>query len=160
MAFRLGDASAQPLPAGPYDAALCLGASFVFGGLAGTLDALEPAVRPGGHVVVGEPFWRKLPLPEDYEDRGDPYTTLDGTVTIFGAFGLPVVSVLASSEDDWDRYETQHWDAVERWLAEYPADPEAAEIRSRHEHAKRVYTRHGRDYLGWAIFAGWKRLPG
>ena len=63
-----------------YDAALCLGASFVFGGLADTVDALAPAVRPGGHVAVGEPFWRRLPLPEDYEDRDDPWTTLEGTV--------------------------------------------------------------------------------
>jgi SAM-dependent methyltransferase len=160
VGFRLGDASAQPLPEGPFDAALCLGASFVLGGLSGTLDVLEPVVRPGGHVVVGEPFWRRLPLPEDYEDRVYPFTTLEGTVTIFEAFGLPVVSVLASSEDDWDRYETQHWDAVERWLAENPDDPEAADIRSMHERAKSVYLRHGRDYLGWAIFASWKRRPG
>ena len=34
-----------------YDAALCLGASFVWGGLADTVDALAPVVRPGGHVV-------------------------------------------------------------------------------------------------------------
>jgi len=159
ITFRLGDASRRELPPAGFDAALCLGASFVFGGLAGTLDALEPTVRPGGHVVVGEPFWRRLPLPEDYEDRNDPFTTLDGTVTIFEAFGLPVVSVLASSEDDWDRYETLHWDAVERWLAENPGDPDAGEIRRRHERAKRTYVRYGRDYLGWAIFVGWKR-PG
>ena len=31
--------------------------------LADTVDALAPAVRPGGHVVVGEPYWRRLPLP-------------------------------------------------------------------------------------------------
>ena len=114
-------------------------------------------MRLGGHVVVGEPFWRSLPLPEDYEDRNDPWTTLEGTVTIFETSGLPVVSVIASSDDDWDRYETLHWQAVERWLAENPADPDAPEIRARHERAKRVYLRHGRDVLGWAIFVGWKR---
>jgi hypothetical protein len=97
-----------------------------------------------------------LPLPADYEERDEPFTTLEGTVTIFEASGLPVVSVLASSDDDWDRYETQHWDAVERWLAENPDDPDAPEIRARHEHWKRTYLRHGREYLGWAIFAGWK----
>jgi SAM-dependent methyltransferase len=157
VTFRLGNAAEESLAEGAYDAALCLGASFVWGGLAGTLDALEPAVRPGGHVVVGEPFWRSLPLPADYEDRNEPFTTLDGTVTIFEASGLPVVSVIASSEDDWDRYETQHWNAVERWLAENPGDPDAAEIRARHERWKRSYLRHGREYLGWAIFVGWKR---
>jgi SAM-dependent methyltransferase len=157
VSFRLGDAASHELPLGAFDAALCLGASFVWGGLVGTLDALEPAVRPGGHVVVGEPYWRRLPLPDDYEERSEPFTTLEGTVTIFEAGGLPVVTVIASSEDDWDRYETLHWDAVERWLVENPDDPDAPEIRARHENAKRTYLRHGREYLGWAIFVAWKR---
>src|SRR5262249_54152809 len=122
VSFRLADASQESLEHEAYDAALCLGASFVYGGLAGTIAALEPAVRPGGHVVVGEPYWRRLPLPDDYEERRDPWTTLDGTVTIFETSGLPVVSVIASSEDDWDRYETLRWQSVERWLDENPDD--------------------------------------
>src|SRR5919204_6032738 len=39
-----------------YDVAMCLGASFVWGDLPGTLAALVPATRAGGHVVVGEPY--------------------------------------------------------------------------------------------------------
>jgi len=156
VTFRLADAAREELPREEYDAALCLGASFVYGSLADTVDALAPAVRPGGHVVVGEPFWRRLPLPEEYERRSDPWTTLEGTVTAFETPGLPVVAVIASSEDDWDRYEALHWQACERWLAENSADPGAADIRRQAEHWKRVYLRHGREYLGWAIFVGWK----
>jgi SAM-dependent methyltransferase len=156
VTFRLGDASREELPAEGYDVAMCLGASFVWGGLAGTLDALEAAVRPGGHVVVGEPFWRKLPLPEDYAERNDPWTTLEGTVAIMETGALRVVSLIASSEDDWDRYDTLHWRAVEEWLAENGDDPDAEDIRSRHEHWKQNYLRHQREYLGWAIFVGWK----
>ncbi len=159
VSFRLGDASQEELPAEGYDVAMCLGASFVWSGLAGTLDALEPAVRPGGHVVVGEPFWRKLPLPGDYAERDEPFTTLGDTVAIMETGALSVVSVIASSEDDFDRYETLHWRAVEEWLAENADDPDAGDIRSRHEGYKQTYLRHGREYLGWAIFVGWKR-PG
>jgi hypothetical protein len=157
VSFELGDAAQATHDAESYDAALCLGASFVYGSLADTVDALAPAVRPGGHVVVGEPYWRRLPLPADYEDRNEPWTTLEGTVVIFETSGLHVVSVIASSEDDWDRYETLHWQAVERWLAEHPGDPDSDEIRSRHERDKRNYLRHQRELLGWAIFVGWKR---
>ncbi len=156
--FELGDGATATHDPESYDAALCLGASFVYGSLADTVDALAPTVRPGGHVVVGEPYWRWLPLPEDYEDRDDPWTTLEGTVTIFETSALPVVSVIAASEDDWDRYETLHWQAVEAWLLENPGDPDAAGIRARHERHKRTYLRHGRDVLGWAIFVG--RKPG
>jgi cyclopropane fatty-acyl-phospholipid synthase-like methyltransferase len=157
LSFELGDGAAATFEPEEYDAALCLGASFVFGSLADTVDALAPAVRPGGHVVVGEPYWKRLPPPDDYEDRVEQWTTLDGTVTIFETTALPVVSVIASSEDDWDNYETRHWHAVERWLAENPEDPDAPEIRTRHYRYKRTYLRHGRDVLGWAIFVGWKR---
>jgi ubiquinone/menaquinone biosynthesis C-methylase UbiE len=156
LSFEVGDGAASAFESEEYDAALCLGASFVFGSLADTVDALAPAVRPGGHVVVGEPFWKRLPLPDDYEDRRDPWTTLEGTVTIFETSGLSVVSVITSSEDDWDRYETLHWQSVERWLDENPGDPDATDIRTRHERGKRVYLRHGRDVLGWAILVGWK----
>ena len=157
VSFRLGDASQEPVSPDAYDAALCLGASFVYGGLAATIEALATAVRPGGHVVVGEPYWRRLPLPDDYEERDEPFTSLEGTVQVFESSGLPVVTVIASSEDDWDRYETLHWLAVEEWLAANATDPEADEIRARHERSKRSYLRHGRDYCGWAIFVGWKR---
>src|SRR5262249_28602184 len=157
LSFEVADGSTVSFETGAYDAALCLGASFVFGSLAGTVEALAPAVREGGHVVVGEPYWRRLPLPDDYEDRREPWTTLEGTVTVFETSGLPVVSVIASSEDDWDRYETLHWQSLERWLADNKDDPDAPEIRARHERAKRNHLRHQRDLLGWAIFVGWKR---
>jgi SAM-dependent methyltransferase len=157
VTFELGDGAATTHEPESYDAALCLGASFVYGSLADTVDVLAPAVRPGGHVVVGEPYWRRLPLPDDYEDRKQPWTTLEGTVLAFETSGLTVVSVIASSEDDWDRYETLHWQAVEQWLAANPGDPDAEEIRSRHEQYKRNYLRHQRQHLGWAVFVGWKR---
>jgi SAM-dependent methyltransferase len=156
VSFHLADGSSFELQEEAYDAALCLGASFVHGGLAETVAALAPAVRRGGYVAVGEPFWRRLPLPTDYAEGDAPYTTLEGTVLVFETEGLPVVSVIASSEDDWDRYETLHWRAVEHWLAANADDPDAGDIRARNEHWKRTYLRHGREYLGWAIFVGWK----
>jgi SAM-dependent methyltransferase len=154
VTFELGDAAQADLASG-WDVAMCLGASFVWGNLASTLDALEPVVRPGGHVVVGEPYWRRLPLPAEYEDRDYPCTTLEGTITILETGGLRATSVIASSEDDWDRYETLHWHAVETWLAANADDPAAGEVRALHERSRRVYLRHGREYLGWALFVGW-----
>ena len=56
-------------------------------------DGMARAVRPGGHVVVGEPYWRRLPLSDDYEDRDEPWTTLEGTTRAFETSGLLVVGV-------------------------------------------------------------------
>ena len=158
VTFELGDAATATHEPESYDAALCLGASFVYGSLADTVDALAPAVRPGGHVVVGEPYWRRLPLPEDYEDRTRAVDDARGDRPDLRDVGLPVVSVIASSEDDWDRYETLHWQAVERWLAENADDRGRAPRSGRATSARSgTYLRHERDYLGWAIFVGWKR---
>jgi SAM-dependent methyltransferase len=149
-----GDAEAYPLEPGAFDAALCLGASFVWHGLDGTLAALAPAVRSGGHVVVGEPFWHVWPLPEGVDDLG--YTPLRETAERFEAAGLALVTLLASSTDDWDTYESLHWRALEEWLAANPDDPSAPTIRERHEHARDEYLGYQRALLGWAIFVARK----
>jgi SAM-dependent methyltransferase len=148
------DAREFPLDPETFDAALCLGASFIWGGLAGTLGALMQAVRAGGHVVVGEPFWRRWPLPSGIDAEG--YTSLHTTVARFEAAGLIPVGHVASSEDDWDAYESLHWRALEDWLAEHPDDPDAAEIRRQHDEARDRYLSWQRELLGWAMFVGRK----
>jgi SAM-dependent methyltransferase len=149
-----GDAEAFPVEPEAFDAALCLGASFVWHGLAGTLAALSPAVRPGGHVVVGEPYWRAWPLSESIDDQG--FLPLADTVALIESSGLPLVTLIASSEDDWDTYASLHWRALEEWLADHPGDPDGRAIRERHEAARAAYFDHERALLGWAIFVGRK----
>ena len=149
------DAAAFPLEGDAWDVALCLGASFVYGGLDGTLDALVPAVRSGGFVAVGEPYWREWPLPREVADD-EGFVTLPDTVARFEAAGLAPVGLVAASEDDWDRYESLHWRALEEWLAANPDDPEAAEIRERHEAARAGYLQRQRALLGWAMIVGLK----
>jgi SAM-dependent methyltransferase len=146
------DATEFELEPERYDVAMCLGASFVWGDLDGTLRALLPTVRSGGYVVVGEPYWRRWPLPDGIEDEG--YVPLRETVGRFEGNGLGIETLIASSEDDWDRYETLHWRALEDWLATNPDDPDAPEIRTRHETDRDQYVGWRRDLLGWAIFAG------
>ena len=66
------------------------------------------------------------------------------------------MTLIASSEDDWDTYESLHWRALEEWLAANPDDPDAPTIRERFEDGRDRYLRHERALLGWAIFVGWK----
>jgi precorrin-6B methylase 2 len=147
------DARGFVLEPGRYDAAMCLGASFVWDGLDGTLAALAPAVRPGGFVAVGEPYWRRWPLPEGFEPGQDEaFATLPETIERFAAAGLHPVSLIDASADDWDRYETLHWLAADGWLRQHPDDPDASAIRARVDAQRERYLRWERDLLGWAIF--------
>jgi SAM-dependent methyltransferase len=149
------DARTLGVEAERFDAVLCLGASFVWGGLAETLAALTPGARHGGFVVVGEPYWRRWPLPDGIElEPGEEFVSLAETVGKFGAAGLEPVALIDSSLDDWDRYETLHWLTLEDWLREHPHDPDAAEFRERGRSYRERYLHWQREWLGWAIFVG------
>ena len=139
---------------GTYDAALCLGASFIWGGLQPAVAHLAAAVRPGGLIAVGEPFWRTWPLPAAFElDPGDEdFVTLTETVARFETAGAAVVAMIASDQDDWDRYESLHWQALDDWLRANPGDPDAVAFRERGRRNRERYLRWERDLFGWAIF--------
>ena len=128
--IQTADAAEVPLEPEAWDAALCLGASFVWGTMAEAAPELARAVRRGGFVAIGEPFWRDSP-PAD--TQFGEYVDLPQTVERFERAGLALTGLIASSDDDWDRYESLHWRAVEEWLAAHPDDPIAPEFRSRHE---------------------------
>jgi SAM-dependent methyltransferase len=148
-----GDAATFEL--GRYDAALCLGASFAYGGLVPTLERLRTAAPV---LAVGEPYWREWPLPaeagEEHPERvaEQDWLPLSETIELAESTGVRVVSLIASSEDDWDRYESLHWQALDSWLAANPDHPEADEFRARGAAYRARYLAWQRAFLGWAIF--------
>jgi SAM-dependent methyltransferase len=145
------DAAELEIQAEAWDAAICLGASWIWNGLEGTVAALVPGVRAGGHVAVGEVYRRADTGPDD------DFVSLAETVRRFERSGPPVTTLITASEDDWDGYESLHWASLEEWLAENADDPGAAEIRAEHEQWKWRYLEHDRAARGWAILAGRKR---
>jgi SAM-dependent methyltransferase len=152
ISIREGDAADFPIEPDAWDAALCLGATWIWAGLEGTVAALLAGVRRGGHVAVGE-VYRRTPAQAD----DDEFTSLAETVRRFERAGPPVTVLITASQQDWDAYESLHWASLEEWLAENADDPEAAEIRAQHEEWKWRYLEHGRELDGWTILAGRKR---
>jgi SAM-dependent methyltransferase len=146
--IHTGDAKAFPTEPEGFDAALCIGASFVWGTIGDAATALRPAVRPGGFVAIGEPFWRVWPLPDGTDPEG--FVSLAETAARLERAGFALTGVVAASEDDWDRYESLHWRALEEWLAGHPD----AEIQTGHERSRSDYLRFRRALLGWAVFVG------
>ncbi len=45
--------------------AACLGATWIAGGVVGTIELLAQSLRPGGIILIGEPYWRQLPPTEN-----------------------------------------------------------------------------------------------
>ncbi|HBO45062.1 MAG TPA: class I SAM-dependent methyltransferase [Planctomycetaceae bacterium] len=135
--------------------ASCIGASWVFGGHAQTLDALLGMAEPDGWVIVGEPFWLQEPPDEYLQALGlprDAFGTHAENVEAGQRLGLDLVHTLVSSKDDWDRYEGLQWLAVADYARTDPDDADVPELLERMAKQKSAYLKWGRDALGWAIY--------
>ena len=145
-----------------FSLASCIGASWIFGGHAGTLEALIGLVEPGGWVIAGEPYWLQEPSDEYLEASGDTkegFGTHAANVEEGERRGLTLVHALVSDKDEWDRYEGLQWYATDEYTRTQPADPDLQEVVERVAKDKAVYLRWGRDTLGWAIYV-FRRRPG
>jgi SAM-dependent methyltransferase len=153
--IEIVEADAADYELGRYDAALCLGASFAYGGLVPTLERLRAAAAV---LAVGEPYWREWPPPAAAHPAEEPrvdeqaWLPLPETIERAESAGVRVVSLIASSQDDWDRYESLHWLALDEWLAANPDHSQADEFRARGAANRSRYLAWERAALGWAIF--------
>jgi len=137
------------------DLASCIGGSWVYQNHRGTLDALKKMTRPGGLVLVGEPFWRPDPDPEYLKFTGNDSNLCGshaGNVATGEDVGLTPLYTLVSSPDDWDRYEGLQWQAAERYAADHPTDPDVEALLRNIRRSRDAYLRWGRNCLGWAMY--------
>ena len=148
------DASKYKFKRGGHDIAVCLGASFIWGGFGPTVRKLVRAVLPGGKIAVGEPHWNKTPAPREYLKRFEGYSffTEHELLRLARLEGYDFECIVRSSLDDWDRYETGNWRGLHLWLEENPGHPDRKQVIGWLQKNQEEYLRWGREYLGWAIY--------
>jgi SAM-dependent methyltransferase len=161
VTFVHGDAAAYTADAA-VDVAACVGATWIGGGVAGTIELLERALRPGGLLLVGEPFWRADPPDEAtvaacHATSREDFHDLPGLVALYGRLGFDLVEMVLADEDSWDRYVAAQWLSVRRWLDAHPDDELAGELRAELDAAPQQYVRYQRPHLGWGVFALMRR---
>ena len=153
VTFEVGDAG-RPRPGERFDLVSCIGATWIGGGMEGTLELMKPMVNEGGWFLVGEPYWIDPP-PEEarrrHEKRQD-FLDLGDTLMRFGDAGLTLVEMVLATHEDWDRYEASQWLNVTTWLEANPESPEAPSVREDFLQSQREYLAWGRRYLGWGVF--------
>lgn len=138
--------------------AACVGATWIAGGVAGTVALLARSLRTGGIILIGEPFWRHLPPTEDIA-KGclahsiADFLTLPELLAHFGHLGYDVVEMVLADQDGWDRYEAAKWLTMRRWLDAHPDDELATEVRGQLASEPVRYATYTREYLGWGVFA-------
>jgi len=138
--------------------AACVGATWIAGGVVGTIELLAQSLRPGGIILIGEPFWRQLPPTEDVA-KGclagsiSDFLLLAELLASFDHLGYDVVEMVLADQDSWDRYEAAKWLTMRRWLDANPDDEFANVVRSRLSSEPERYAAYTREYLGWGVFA-------
>lgn len=156
ITFVVDDAANYPQPHHAFDIVSCIGATWIGGGLLGTLALMRTALKPrDGVLLVGEPFWNMPPTPQEAAALGvevESFTSLSGTLERFEQAGLVLVEMTLASLESWDRYEAPQWRAVYRHLRENPTDPDADALRAWIDNNRRAYFNYGRRLLGWGVF--------
>ncbi len=138
--------------------AACVGATWIAGGVAGTIGLLARSLRPGGLLLIGEPYWRQLPTTEAVAkgclaNAISDFLVLPALLASFGRLGYDVVEMVLADQDGWDRYEAAKWLTMRRWLDANPDDAFAPEVRAGLTSEPVRYATYTREHLGWGVFA-------
>lgn len=152
---QMNGADFKPEEPHSFDMASCIGASWVFGGHADTLEALMLLVKPGGALIVGEPYWLQEPSADYLKASGiarDDFGSHFANAEAGERRGLDLIHTIVSSKDDWDRYEGLQWYATAEYGRTHPDDPDLSELVEQVENNRSAYLRWGRNTLGWAIY--------
>jgi SAM-dependent methyltransferase len=155
--FVHGDAS-NYVADDPVGIVSCVGATWIGGGVVGTVELLRRSLCPGGTMLIGEPYWRREP-PDQATVEGchaagkDEFRPLPELLEQFGDLGCDVVEMVLADQDSWDRYAAAQWLNMRRWLDEHPDDELAGQMRAELTTAPARHARYQREYLGWGVFA-------
>ncbi len=138
--------------------AACVGATWIGGGVAGTIELLARSLRTGGIILIGEPYWRQLPPTENIAKECLAHSVSDFLIlpellASFGRLGYDVVEMVLANQDGWDRYEAAKWLTMHRWLEANPGDDLAKDVRAKLTSEPERHAAYTREYLGWGVFA-------
>jgi ubiquinone/menaquinone biosynthesis C-methylase UbiE len=149
---RAGDLVLEPVS---FDLALCVGSSHAFGSFAQALAALAALVRPGGEILIADPYWRQEPAADYLAFLGasatDHLTHSGNEAAGLAAELVPLYSRVSNSHE-WDHYEGLFCRAIERFVRDHPKDPDAQSFRERIRVWRESYRRWGRDTLGFGFY--------
>jgi SAM-dependent methyltransferase len=154
--FVVSDAADYPQEHHQFDVVSCIGATWIGGGLVGTLELMRTAIKPrDGILLVGEPFWHEVPPVDFCTALGveqDTFATLEGTLDRIESAGFTLVEMVLADLDNWDRYVARQWMTVHQFLHENPDDKDTTELQHWIADSRRAYLAYGRRYMGWGVF--------
>ncbi|MFD8481652.1 SAM-dependent methyltransferase [Kitasatospora sp. NPDC059673] len=124
----------------PFDAVLSVGATYAFGGLLPTLDAVRPLLAPGGTLLLGESYWNGRPTDHACEFFGAGLTDLSGVLAALRTAGWWPIAGHTSTREELDTYEWSWTGSLTDWALDQPPGPDR-------DQALAAVTRHREQWL-------------
>ena len=137
---------------GAFHAATCIGATFVWGGYRQTIQAMKRAIHQEGRLGIGETYWLSDTVPPEYAQKQTSTYPEAELARITREEGFELEYVIRASHDDWDRYFSDNWYGLIRWLKENPAHPDREQVFKHLRASQDDYVRFERSYMGWAMY--------
>ena len=159
LEFIQGDAAKYQAEPDSFDIVSCIGANWIGGGTRGTLELIkQKGLKHNAEslILMGEIFWREEPSDDALArmgvQRGEWAVGFEGILDMFDDGGTYPVEMVLATNTDWDRYESKHWWAIERWMRENPDDPEFDELVAFAQKSRLDYFRYERPLCDWGVF--------
>jgi len=137
---------------GAFDAATCVGATFIFGGYQQTIQVMKRAVHQGGRLGIGETHWLSTQINPDYAQKQTSTHTETELALFTRDEGFELEYIIRSSQDDWDRYISDSWYGLLRWLENNPNHPDHEQVFKHFRTDQDDYLQFQRQYMGWAMY--------
>ena len=135
-----------------FDAATCIGATFAFGGFQQTIQAMKRAVHHNGRLGIGETHWLSSHVNPEYAQKQATTHTEPELAQFIRREGFELEYIIRSSRDDWDRYVSDSWYGLLRWLEENPKHPDHEQVFKYFRADQDDYLQFQSQYMGWAMY--------
>jgi ubiquinone/menaquinone biosynthesis C-methylase UbiE len=137
---------------GAFDAATCIGATFVFGGYRQTIQALQRAIKKTGRLGIGETHWLGEQVHPEYAQKQTSTLTERELLQITRDEGFELEYLIRASRDDWARYSSDNWHGLIRWLEENPSHPDREQVFKHFRTSQDDEVLFQHRYMGWAMY--------
>jgi len=135
-----------------FDAATCIGATFIWGGYKETIQAMKRAIHQNGRLGIGETHWLNDQVHPEYAQKQTSTHTEPELTQITRDEGFELEYIIRASPDDWARYSSDSWYGLIRWLEENPKHPDHEQVFKHFRTSQDDYLQFQRQYMGWAMY--------
>lgn len=126
-----------------WDAVYMMGASFIWGGLLGALKALPGLVKPGGTLVIGEPYFK----PDAASSPDMPFSGKEQTTRAISEIG-EIVEIIDDGDEGWEAYYGPEKNVRKKLLEDHPDNYDLKEMLDKHVENMEWEIKN----LGWAAW--------